>query len=159
MKRISSKVIGWGLAASLLVGTAPTWAMQSGKTPQGWPYVSGGVAQGGRRALHVKRDAYSLWLVTAASKSGAYLADVRVTIRDARRAVVFDRRLDGPWLFIDLPQGRYQLEATLGGDMQKGITTIHRGDHRQAFFYFDTGDELRPESPSPIAGNVYGGKQ
>ncbi|MFZ2650162.1 MAG: carboxypeptidase regulatory-like domain-containing protein [Burkholderiaceae bacterium] len=128
------------LAASLLACTAATRATQAGETTQGWPYVSGGVSHEERAALHAQGSGYSLWVVTAAMKSGAYLSDVRVMVRDAKQRVVFDGRLDGPWLFIDLPLGRYEVEAAFSGQARQRVTTIHRGDHHQALFYFDTGD-------------------
>lgn len=142
---------------ALLAGSAAAFATQTGKTPQGIDYVSGGVSHEELSALHERRDAYSLWVITAASKSGAHLAEVLVTVRDGAQRVVFNRRLDGPWLFIDLPLGRYQVEAALNGKSQQRVTTIHRGDHHQLFFYFDTGDEVGEEHRAPFDRNPYGG--
>lgn len=143
-------------AVVLAVGMASASAIQSGRTPQGLNYVSGGVSHSELATLHEGRDRYSLWVVTAASKSGAHLAEVLVMIHDQRQRVVFEGRLDGPWLFIDLPLGRYQVEAALDGKVQKRQTTIHRGDRHQVFFYFDTGDEVNPESHLPLGDNTYG---
>jgi hypothetical protein len=128
------------LAASLLVCTAATWAAQTGKTPQGVSYTSGGVSLEEREALQAQGGGYSLWVVTAAMKSGAYLSGVRVMIRDAKKSVVFEGELGGPWLFINLPLGRYEVETAFKGQAKKRITTIHQGDHHQALFYFNAGD-------------------
>jgi hypothetical protein len=144
------------LALALTASSAAALAIQAGKTPQGAAYISGGVSYEELRALHEKRDAYSLWVVTAVSKSGAHLANVLVTVRDSANNVVFNRRLDGPWLFIDLPLGRYQVEAAMNGTAQQRTTTIHAGDHHQVFFYFDTGDEVSTER-QPLERNPYGG--
>ena len=134
-------------------------AMQSGTTPQGAAYVSGGISHQDLRALHERRNEFNLWVVTAAAKSGAYLADVLVTIRDSKKQVVFNRRLEGPWLFINLPLGTYQVEAALDGKAQTRTTTIHRGDLHQAFFYFDTGDTVGEENSKPFENNPYDGKK
>lgn len=144
------------LALGLALCTASASAIQAGKTAQGLSYVSGGVSHSELATLHEGRERYSLWVVTAASKSGAHLAEVQVTIRDDRQRVAFEGRLDGPWLFIDLPLGRYQVEAALEGKTQKHVTTIHPHDHHQVFFYFDTGDEVNPESHLPLGENTYG---
>jgi hypothetical protein len=96
-------------------------------------------------------------VITAALRTGAHLADVRVSIRDAKKQLVFDGRLEGPWLFIDLPLGRYDIEASYNNETQKRATTIHRGDHHQAFFYFNTGDIVSPEHVPPFERNPYGG--
>ncbi len=152
--------LAWPMA--LLVGTlaaAPlaVQALDAGQTPQGRPYVSGGVSQDELVALHARRDWYSLWVITAATRSGAHLADARVIIREAGDTVVFNRRLDGPWLFIDLPPGSYEVEAWLGSTSHKRRTTLHDGDRRQLMFYFDTGDEVAPENRSPFDRNPYDG--
>jgi hypothetical protein len=147
----------WAVASSLAIGAAAVPALQVGKTPDGANFVSGGVSHEELRVLHARRDAYSLWVITAASKSGSYLADVLLTIRDGQRRIVFNRRLDGPWLMIDLPLGRYQVEAALDGQAQQRTTTIHQGDHHQLFFYFDTADEVGAEHRAPFEGNPFDG--
>ncbi len=156
MRHLVQQAIRAALALSLVVGSASALATQAGKTPLGVAYVSGGVSYEELRALHERRDAYSLWVITAASKSGAHLANVLVTVRDSAQNVVFNRRLDGPWLFIDLPLGRYQVEAAMNGTAQQRTTTIHAGDHHQLFFYFDTGDEVSAEREL-LDRNPYGG--
>jgi hypothetical protein len=156
MNMRNANAIGAAAAVMLALCAGPALAIQSGKTAQGVSYISGGVSHSELTSLHESRDRYSLWVITAASKSGAFLADVLVTIRDDRQRVVFEGRLDGPWLFIDLPLGRYQVEAALNGTTQKRVTAIHRGDHHQVFFYFDTGDEVNPDSHLPLDGNTYG---
>ena len=108
------------------------------------------------QALHARRDDYSLWLVTAAKRSGAHLADVRVKISDREGRTVFEGLLDGPWLFIDLEVGRYTIEASFDDETQKKTTTIHPGDHHQVFFYFDVPDEVSPERQTPFDRNPYG---
>ena len=131
-------------------------AMQRGATTQGTAFVSGGVTTEERRSLHEQRGAYSLWVVTAASKSGAYLADVRVTVRDERQRELFDGRLDGPWLFLALPPGSYRVQASHAERSQTRSTTIHVGDRHQLFFYFDTGDEVGREDEAAVHRNPYG---
>jgi hypothetical protein len=141
--------------AALAVG-AVTWAASSGTSSQGRNYVSGGVSAEELVALHERREAFSLWLVTAAKRSGAHLADVQLRIVDAERRTVFDAKLDGPWLFIDLAPGRYNIEAQFAGQTRRAMTTIHAGDHHQAFFYFDVADEVGPDQPAIFPRNPYG---
>jgi hypothetical protein len=145
------------LALLLAAFAAGAGAIQSGRTPQGLTYASGGVTHEDLQALHASRGAFSLWVVTAATKTGAHLADVQLTIRDSAGRVVLDERMEGPWLFVDLPLGRYEVQARLDGRDQKRRTTIHRGDRHQLFFYFDTGDDVSPDHRPPFAGNPYGG--
>ena len=132
------------LVALAVAGSAN--ATQSGMTPSGRSYLSGGVSDEERESLQAQRARYSLWIVTALRKTGEYLSAVRLKITDANRKVVFDAALDGPWLLIDLPLGKYSIEAQLDGQSQQRQTTIHPGDHHQAIFYFGTtkGSKVSP---------------
>lgn len=150
------KSIRSSLALTVVVAGVAAGVTQTGKTAKVWAYVCGGVSQGERIALHARCDAYSLWVVTAAVKSGAYLAGVQVTIRDADKQVAFDGRLDRPWLYIDLPLGRFEIEAKLKCESHKRTTSIHPGDRHQAFFYFETGDAVAPDDRGPFNGNAFG---
>jgi hypothetical protein len=124
-------------------------AVQQSTTAQGRAYVGGGVTDDERLEMQAQRDRYSLWVLTAARKSGAYLSNVHVVITDMNKTVVFDAPIDGPWLFVDLPLGRYTVQATYRGETQSRVTTIHQGDHHQAIFYFDTGDTTSVSSDMP----------
>jgi hypothetical protein len=150
--RSARRLLWLGLLGAALSASA----LQSSLTEQGVPFVHGGASQEERTALHARRKGYSLWVVTTATKSGAYLADVRVVIRDAQQNTAFNRRLDGPWLFIDLPAGRYEIEATFRGETQERNTTIHAGDNHQAFFRFNTGDEVSPDRQGPSEDKIFG---
>lgn len=44
--------------------------------------------------------------------TGAFLANVEVTITDDQDREVVDTSVNGPWLILDLPEGQYQVEAT-----------------------------------------------
>lgn len=145
------------LAALLAAGTlGSALASEEGITASGRRYASGGVSDEEQVALYGKRGDYSLWIVTAARGSGAWLADVQVRIEDERRHVVFDKALAGPWLMIDLPLGRYEVQARRNGEVQRQATTIHRGDHHQAFFYFPVEADVLPEHSGPLPSAPYG---
>ena len=134
------------LAAASLILLAPcTNAMTSGQSPQGWAFVEGGVGQTETQDMESKRDKYSLWVMTAARTSGAHLADVEVTIVNDKGEPVFVQKLDGPWLMINLPLGRYEVRSRYGQETQARTTTIHPGDHHQIVFYFNVPAELMPK--------------
>lgn len=130
------------VAAALVCGNA--LAITEGKTAQGEPYVTGGVALGEREALDRRRGEYSLWVATAAKKTGSYLADVRVRITDEAGKVVLDAKLDGPWLLVRLKLGSYKVDAAFGKQALQKTTTIHKGDHHEMMFYFDHEVETLP---------------
>lgn len=120
-------------------------AATQGQSPQGWAFLDGGIGQTETESMESERGKYSLWIVTASRTSGAHLADVEVTIVDGKGAPVFERRLDGPWLMIDLPLGRYEVRSRYGQEVQSRVTTIHPGDHHQIVFHFNVDAEVLPK--------------
>lgn len=140
-------------------------ATERGIAPSGVAWASGGVSHSELQDLHAHRQNYTFWLTTAALKSGAHLADVQVRIQrigSHSDAPMLSCTMAGPWLFANLPPGRYVVEARYQADGQaaqvrRGITTLHNGDRRQMVLYFDTGDEVGAENTPAFEGNPYDG--
>ena len=142
----SRRWLAAGLVAFASMLAAPfAQATTSGQSAQGWAFLDGGIGQTETEAMQSERTNYSLWVITAARTSGAHAADVVVTIANDKGEQVFERRLEGPWLMINLPLGRYEVHARLGQENQSRITTIHPGDHHQIVFYFDVAGDVLPK--------------
>ncbi|MDP1690825.1 MAG: hypothetical protein Q8L49_02485 [Burkholderiaceae bacterium] len=134
-----------------------------GKTDRGLAYLSGGVTVGDRVSMHAERAGYSLWVATVAKGSGAYLVDAQLRIVDLKsKAVVLERTMDGPWFFVTLPVGRYEVSATLktdGSDKAQTLAArvnIAAMGQRQAVLRFVSTAEVSPEMQSPFKGNPFG---
>jgi hypothetical protein len=97
-------------------------------------FKSGGIRYFSADVGQVEREAtyppFSLKLVfTAGGKP--FVSGVAVNVRDANGRMVLTvppEHITGPWLFIDLPDGAYEVTATLGGHRQeaKGVK-VKRG--------------------------------
>jgi hypothetical protein len=107
--------------AALCACMAAPWMTQA----QGMPamksqgagqYVCGGIGSDESVAMRAAMKAHPLSLLFARA-DGAYLADVAVTVKDAGGAAVLTLRANGPVCLIDLPAGRYTVEA-----VAKGVT-------------------------------------
>jgi len=81
------------------------------QTPQGIEYLSGGVGEGERERLMQLRSEYGLFTELALA-SGKYISGVPVIITDADDRIVLQTVMDGPWLFADLPPGKYTVSAS-----------------------------------------------
>lgn len=138
----SLNIVLAGFAAILVIPSAT--ALTRGQSSQGWAYLDGGVGRTEVESMESEKGKYSLWIITAARTSGAHLADVDVTIVNAKGEQVFERRLEGPWLMLDLPLGRYEIRARAGREQQSRVTTIHSGDHHQVVFHFDVEGDVLP---------------
>lgn len=139
------------VAAIVMAWADAAQAMQQGATALGNRYLAGGVSEAETAAMQEQRQMFSLWVITAARKTGAYLTDTKIRIIDSRQRVVFDSSIEGPWLLIDLPLGRYTVQASSNGQMIERATTIHPGDHHQAIFYFEAPADVMTEPPAPAA--------
>lgn len=90
-------------------------------------YFSAGIGQVEREATY---PPFSLKVVfTAGGKP--FVTGVSVTLRNAKGAMILtvpQEQVTGPWLFMDVPEGTYDMVATLGGQTQqvKGIH-VRRG--------------------------------
>jgi hypothetical protein len=147
------------LLATLTLSALPAEAQPSrGRTSDGIAFATGGVSVSEQQDLERHKDRFSLWVTTAAKKSGAYLADVQVKISDSAGKVLFNAPIPGPWLFIDLPPGRYTVEAAHRGKPQTRSTQIRAGDRHQMILYFDDAAQVSPEWEKPFKSSPYGGK-
>jgi hypothetical protein len=154
-RRLSRTLVATLLGA-LLMNSA--LAQTSGKSPAGVSFLAGGISIEELRAMDKRKGDFSLWLTTAAKGSGAHLADVKLTITDARKKVVFDAVLPGPWLMVDLPAGSYTLTASFKEQTQSRSTRIHKGDRHQLVLYFESPAEVSPDWKSPFKDNPYSGR-
>lgn len=88
------------------------------KTENGVTYLCGGV--GKDEAAYMKQTArdHDLML-TFATRRGDYLADVKVTIENARGEPVLQTTCDAPIMLVDMPKsGTYRIHAEAGGYRQ-----------------------------------------
>jgi len=133
-------------ALATLAGACP--ALTQERTPGGLDFVVGGIGAEEVAAIEslLASSPYSLALRTAAHGSGAYLADVDVTIEDGAGRQVFQRRLDGPYLLIDLPPGRYVIVGVREGQVQRISLDLPRQGRRSLVMYFIVEGEIRPHA-------------
>ena len=101
------------LPAAIAAGVAAA-PVPAGAAPR---YVTGGVSEEERDAILRDAAPYNLWLVFAEQGTGNYLANVHVTVADAADRPVVDAVTEGPWLFAQLPPGRYTVR-TGNGDVR-----------------------------------------
>lgn len=85
-----------------------------GKTKQGFSFMSGGVGADERQIMEESGKGYNLKL-SFAEKSGKYLSGVELVIADEKGKEIVRTTVNGPWFYIQLPAGRYNVTATLAG--------------------------------------------
>jgi hypothetical protein len=134
------EILAWPAAFAMLILAAGATAETHGTTPRGLHYVMGGAIAGELALLNRERHKYSLRLAMADLGSGAHLSGAVIKILDADQKTVFNGKVAGPWLMIDLPFGRYTVAALLGEETRARTAHIEAGDHRDMIIYFDVPD-------------------
>jgi len=76
--------------------------------------VTGGIGEADLAVLAVREKEFNLKLVFSLVQ-GNYVADVDVTVSDAKGAKVIERSANGPLVLARLPPGEYSVTATRGG--------------------------------------------
>jgi len=101
-------------------------------------FVSGGAGGEDRDALKQVENQYNLRLLFAA-RNGDYLANIAVTLSDARGNAVLDTIADGPIFYARVPPGRYRLTVSNQGQSQSRDISIRNGAVRQDFYWASAG--------------------
>ena len=96
-------------------------------------YLSGGVTQNEAQAMQSVASQYNL-RVAFIAHTGQYLADVPVSIKNARGQVLFDGVSDGPMLWVGVPPGRYTVTARHSG--QPLVQQVEVGNQMRNPVYF-----------------------
>jgi hypothetical protein len=100
-------------------------------------YYSGGVGAEERRQM----PQLYLLKVVFRTDGGHLLSDADVTMSAGGKTVFRGRSQNGPWLFVDLPPGVYDIEAVLNGKVRsvKGAR-LTAGKLRTVFLTWKTTD-------------------
>ena len=136
-------------AATAIAATGPVFALEvRGGEDARW--VSGGIGEDERVDMLMLLPDYNLRVLTAAEKSGAYLAGAEVVVRDATGRAVLEAELAGPFLLARLAPGKYEMQATYGGKAQTRTFTIAASGRRELFLYWVVQDvETLPKGATP----------
>jgi len=121
------------LTIALILDGAAIASQDQVRNVAGVSYVSGGVGEESRTSLQSQAAQFNVQVVFAL-KSGEYLADVDVAVRDASGRTLFSTVTDGPWLYARLAPGSYEISATVDGRQLTQKFTVPSQGLRQLVF-------------------------
>jgi hypothetical protein len=128
----------------LAFASAPALAQQAAGEPH---VITGGVGAEAREDFMKAYRDHNLHLAFA-DRSGAFLADVEVAIRDAQGREVWSGTTEGPLLFARLPSGRYTVHAEFDGEARQRSIQVGERAGLMQYFHWDV-----PGVPGPaLAG-------
>jgi hypothetical protein len=95
-------------------------------------YVCGGVGLDEQQEMKNAARGHDLML-TFATSTGAYVADVNVDIRNSRGDAVLNVQCGGPIMLVDLPAaGSYRITAEVAGVARQRTVKVARAGHLAA---------------------------
>lgn len=113
---------------------------------------TGGVGEEARQGFMQSYGDYNLHLAFA-EKSGAFLADVDVAIRDARGKEVWSGTVDGPMLFARVPSGRYAVSAEFDGATKQRTIQVGSAPGRMHYIHWDVAGVPEDFLQSSVGGS------
>tara|TARA_R110000772_G_scaffold171612_4_gene283498 strand:- start:1645 stop:1986 length:342 start_codon:yes stop_codon:yes gene_type:complete len=67
-------------------------------------------------------------------ESGSFLAGVEVTVKDMQGNELVNTLSNGPWLILDLPEGKYQVNAQINeNNAQGGLINVDNSNQEFAY--------------------------
>ena len=128
---------GAALAAEPTAPAAPaTIGAPQPQTQGGINFIVGGVGDNSQDAMRQIERSYNLRLTFVQGPSGEYLADIGVTLQNAKGKTLLDTTADGPFFYAQLPPGRYKGSATSNGrTLTRSIEVPADHPVRQAFYW------------------------
>ena len=108
-------------------GTLPAMKVQGNAR-----FACGGIGSDESNAMRAAMKDHPLALLFARA-DGAYLANVDVTIKSAGGDTALAMRASGPVCLVDLPAGRYTVQAATEGVVKTHTVTVGRGSQTADF--------------------------
>jgi hypothetical protein len=133
---VSATSLGANFCAAQSVA-AGTDAAATRTVQNGVAYITGGVGTDEASALRSVAGQYSLRL-TFVTQGGRYLSDVGVEIVGPSGAAVLNTLTLGPFLYVSLPAGRYQVAAYAQGTKKTRVVLVNARQATNAEFDFPT---------------------
>jgi hypothetical protein len=133
-KNLRRALLAFACAAGA-VGVQAQSALPQWKGEGAVRYVCGGIGSDESNAMRAAMKEHPLALLFARA-DGAYLADVQVEIKGADGAPSLALRANGPVCLVDLPAGRYTVDAAMAGGGAKSQAVTVGGGSKTASFRF-----------------------
>lgn len=101
-------------------------------------YITGGVGLCEANTMQSLSADYPLDIVfiQKLGQQEEFLADVKVQILDRYRHLLLDIVTKGPYLFMELPQGKYLIVAEYNGELKKQWVSIRSKGNKKIVFWW-----------------------
>ena len=140
--KISRPLIAGGVALAFALpafADSEAVALPPVQSMNGIKYVEGGIGKDEALAMQKEGRGYPLNLVFSAGPQNQFVAEVRVIIKDGAKTV-FEDVADGPIFLVDLPSGKYSVEAEFRGKTVKQTAQVQGKQALRLDFHWTDAD-------------------
>lgn len=116
--------------AALLAATTLTAQAETGN------YVNGGVGKAEQAQMHATARDWPLRMTFSQNKDNEFVPNVNVQVRNHRGVQVFSLQNAGPLLYVNLPAGKYRVNAMLHGVTQARDVTLGSAKGTDIYFHW-----------------------
>ncbi|MGL6041116.1 MAG: hypothetical protein ACRC01_07940, partial [Deefgea sp.] len=121
--------------SSVAFAAAPH-SVETKTAPSGVVYVEGGISDEESAQFAMLKSQFNTRFTFAEHGSGAYLADVKVTIENSANQTVLSTIVPGPFLYATFPNGQYVARVSDENQTQRYKFRISSGQNVVHVFYF-----------------------
>ncbi len=101
-------------------------------------YITGGIGESEAEMMRgvAKNYALEIAFVEKSKQYEQFIAGVKVQIQDSHKNVLLDVDTEGPYLFANLPQGRYLIIAEYNGNTKQRWVRVNIKKHQKIVFWW-----------------------
>jgi hypothetical protein len=119
--------------------TAVVWAqVPEAQRSQGVSYITGGVGEEESTAILAEAKQWPLLLELSQLENGrgVWIFGSQIKIANAKGAMIFDAKADGPYMLVNLDAGDYVIQASYQGVEQKRAISIKAGQPQKISIFW-----------------------
>jgi hypothetical protein len=101
-------------------------------------YRTGGIGSSEAEEMREAAKDYTLEIVFVQKLKGLeeFISDVKVQIQDAQKNTVLDVTTEGPFLLVNLPNGKYVITAEFSSDTKQQKVNVGAKKHQKIVFWW-----------------------
>ena len=130
-------------------GSASALMPTQAQNESGVTYITGGIAEEAEMMRRVAKN-YTLEMafVQKLKQQEEFISEVTVKLINAKKDVVLDTITKGPYVYVNVPSGRYTIVAEFNGVEKHQQVVVNAKKHQKVVFWWPITELPQPEDRS-----------
>ena len=113
-------------------------------------YLTGGIGSSEAESMREAAKDYAIEIVFVQKlkQLEEFISDVKVQIQDAQKNTVLDVITEGPFLLVNLPNGKYIITAEFNSDTKLQKVNVGAKKHQKVVFWWPILEQREPDIDS-----------